>query len=138
MKRSEAIAAVEASVKAAQEAGVSFIELQEAVGWGAFQGGSIENRDLIEEHLDQRDHECENQCPDETDHLRVDELENALEPLAYHYGLSREARAETIVDMALKDLEDLSEIVEAASSVIARRDREGTKDNPEPKESTAR
>lgn len=74
MKRSEAIAAVEAAVQAAQEAGVSFTELQEAVGWGAFQGGSIENRDRIEGFIDQRDHECADQCPDPEDHTVVQNL----------------------------------------------------------------
>lgn len=106
MKRSEAIAAVEAAVKAAQEAGVSFAELQEAVGWGAFQGGSVDVMDRIQEQLDEaEEHECPDPCPDESEHDKLEELQENRRAL-------KEA-LEDLVEGVEEALGDLKKKVEA-------------------------
>jgi hypothetical protein len=103
MKRSDALAAVEAAVKAAQEAGCTYEELQGAVGWGAFQGGSIETRDRVEAALDEADHECPDECPDpsahEADDDSPDEDREAL--------LALVATALEAIDSATQDLGQL-------------------------------
>jgi hypothetical protein len=105
MKRREAIEAVEAAVKAAQEAGVTHTELMEAVGWGAFQGGSIDVKDEIEQQLDLAEHECPDPCPDEKAHDRVEELEAERKAL-------RDTLQE-LIEGVEESLDDLKRKVEA-------------------------